>query len=119
MAASYFSERAYSSTADGVSNSVRSPLSPGAPQAPRTNALTNRISNVLSASYADLDIRDSLDILDKRGLSNTAETRRNLRLDVQEELIKCNGGIVEDFGEVAEVCIQISTCLNILKICSN
>jgi hypothetical protein len=59
---------------------------------------------VLSASYADLDIRDAVETLDARGIRNTAETRRQLRLDVQKEVIQCNGEIVKDFGEVADVC---------------
>lgn len=58
---------------------------------------------MLSASYADLDIRDALETLDSRGVRNTAETRRQIRLDVQKEVIQCNGEIVKDFGEVAQV----------------
>jgi conserved oligomeric Golgi complex subunit 6 len=69
-------------------------------------ALSSRITSVLSASYADLDIRDAVETLDARGVKNTAETRRQLRLDVQKEVIQCNGEIVKDFGEVAEVCIH-------------
>lgn len=68
------------------------------------NALSSRITSVLSASYADLDIRDAVEALDARGVRNTAETRRQLRLDVQREVIHCNGEVVKDFGEVAEVC---------------
>lgn len=103
MSSSYFHEPVQSPVVDG--QSVLSPLSPNTPSVPRSNALTNRITNVLSASYADLEIRDALEILDERGVSNSAETRRNLRLDVQEELIQCNGEIVQDFGRVAEVCL--------------
>jgi hypothetical protein len=44
-----------------------------------------------------------LETLDNRGVQNTAETRRQLRLEVQKEVIDCNGKIVEDFGKVAEV----------------
>jgi hypothetical protein len=68
------------------------------------NALSSRITSVLSASYADLEIRDALETLDARGVQNTAETRRQLRLQVQKEVIQCNGEIVKDFGAVAEVC---------------
>jgi hypothetical protein len=87
----------------GDSSSVTSP-SIGSPNvAPRTSALSNRLTSVLSASYADSDIRDALETLDERGTRNTAETRRQLRLEVQKEVINCNGEIVEDFGRVAEV----------------
>lgn len=66
-------------------------------------ALSSRITSVLSASYADLEIRDAIDTLDACGVQNTAETRRQLRLDMQKEVIQCNGEIVKDFGQVAEV----------------
>lgn len=93
-------------------------LSPGVgPQGPqpRTNALQTRVTNVLSASYADLDIRDTLSILDSRGVTNSSETRRNFRLDVQEELIQCNGEIVSDFGRVAEQLKRVGAAINSLK----
>lgn len=69
----------------------------------RSNALTNKLSGVLSASYADSEIRDALQSLDEKGIQNTAETRRKLRLSVQKEVIQRNGAIVQDFGHVAEV----------------
>lgn len=99
MSASYFQERSTPASQDG--------LSPAAPQlgsASRgANALSGRITSVLSASYADLEIRDAVETLDARGVRNTAETRRQIRLDVQRDVIKCNGDIVQDFGQVAEV----------------
>ena len=66
-------------------------------------ALSNRITSVLAGSYADLEIRDALETLDERGVVNNAETRRQLRLDAQKELIHCNGEVIQDFGKVAEV----------------
>lgn len=95
---SYFGGRVASPV---VGYTVLSPSTPAAAPGSRPNALQNRITSVLSASYADLEIRDALDELDKRGLHNTADTRRNLRLDVQQELIECNGEIIRDFGQVA------------------
>lgn len=75
----------------------------GANVAPRSTALSNRLTSVLSASYADSDIRDALETLDKREIKNTAERRRQLRLNIQKEVLDCNGEIVADFGKVAEV----------------
>ncbi len=72
-----------------------------APQ--RSNALSNKLSSVLSASYADSEIRDALRALDERQIRNTAETRRQIRLDFQKEVIERNGDIIKDFGHVAEV----------------
>ena len=54
-------------------------------------------------------------MLDEQGLQNTAETRRNLRLDVQQELVECNGEIVQDFGKVAEQLKQIGSAIESLN----
>ena len=113
MASSYFNEHVSSPVVDGA-NSVLSPTTPTS-AAPRSNALQNRVTSVLSASYADLEIRDALSMLDERGLRNTAETRRNLRVDVQQELIECNGEIVQDFGKVAEQLKRIGTAIENLN----
>jgi hypothetical protein len=100
MSASYFQERASSASQNGFS-----PSSPSvAPASRGANALSSRITSVLSASYADLEIRDALETLDSRGVENTSETRRQLRLHVQKEVVQCNGEIIKDFGQVAEVC---------------
>lgn len=69
----------------------------------RSNALSNKISSVLSASYADLEIREVLRTLDAKDIQNNAETRRRLQLDIQKDVLECNGGIVKQFGHVAEV----------------
>jgi hypothetical protein len=76
-----------------------------APQ--RSSALSNRISSVLSASYADSEIRDALRTLDERKFTNSAETRRRLRIDVQREVIERNGDIVKEFGHIAEVRVSL------------
>ena len=69
----------------------------------RSYALSNKLSGVLSASYADSEIRDALRSLDEKEIRNTAETRRRLRLDIQKEVIQRNGAVVQEFGHVAEV----------------
>lgn len=76
----------------------------------RSNALSNKITSVLSASYADLEIREALRTLDEKGIENTAEARRRLILDVQKEVTECNGEIIEEFGLVAEVCSNRKPC---------
>ena len=78
------------------------PISPNITQA-RSNPLSSKVTSVLSASYADSDIKDALSLLDKRGIENSSETRRQLRLDVQKEVIESNGDIIREFGQVAEV----------------
>lgn len=67
------------------------------------NPLTSKVTSVLSASYTDADFRDSLALLDERGVHNNAETRRRLRLDVQKDVIDSNGEVIAEFGRVAEV----------------
>ncbi|OGE55308.1 hypothetical protein PENARI_c004G04470 [Penicillium arizonense] len=99
----------------GVSNGANSPASPLSPPAQRSTALTNRLTTVLSASYADSDIRDSLETLNIRGVHNSAETRRQLRLDVQKEVVDCNAEIVRDFGKVAEQLQRIGTVITALN----
>jgi conserved oligomeric Golgi complex subunit 6 len=101
MATSYFQDGPRASIDLDVVPPTPTGAGPGT--GPRTSALASRITSVLSTSYADLEIRDALEILDARHIPNTAETRRQLRTDVQREVIQCNGEVVKDFGAVAEV----------------
>ncbi|KAI0453958.1 oligomeric Golgi complex subunit 6 [Xylaria acuta] len=75
---------------------------PGSGQASRTNPISSKITSVLSTSYADSEFREALTLLDARGIGNSAETRRQLRLDVQKEVIDGNGQIIAEFGRVAD-----------------
>lgn len=74
----------------------------------RNRNLSNKLTSVLSASYADSEIRDALRQLDATHTQNTSEVRRGLRFDVQKEVIDCNFSIIEDFGAVAEVRLPAS-----------
>jgi hypothetical protein len=113
MSVSYFQERSSPAPQNGLS-----PASPSVGSASRgASTLSSRITSVLSSSYADLEIRDALETLDARQVQNTAETRRQIRLDVQKEVIQCNGEIVQDFGVVAEVCLLTPVYLNLLTKC--
>lgn len=69
----------------------------------RPNTLSSKVTSVLAASYADHEIRDALALLDYRKVENSAETRRQLRLDVQKDVIESNGAIIREFGHVADV----------------
>ncbi|KAL4920312.1 oligomeric Golgi complex subunit 6 [Aspergillus aurantiobrunneus] len=104
---------ASSSLSPRNSSPASSPLSPPVQQ--RSNALSNRLTSVLSVSYADSDIRDALETLSLRGVHNTAEVRRQLRLDVQQEVVDCNAEIVRDFGNVAEQLKRIGSVISSLK----
>ncbi|KAJ4992633.1 hypothetical protein SVAN01_02016 [Stagonosporopsis vannaccii] len=111
MSSSYFQERNTPASRNGLS-----PASPQVGAGSRgADALSSRITNVLSASYADLEIQGALGTLDERSIQNTAETRRNIRLDVQQEVIDCNGEIVKDFGQVAEQLRRIGAAISSLN----
>lgn len=77
----------------------------------RQSALSGRISTVLSTSYSDLEIRDALSVLDQRSFKNTAEARRQLRLDIQDEVIKRNGDVLADFGGVVDELRRVDAIL--------
>ncbi|MCJ1307775.1 Golgi transport complex subunit 6 [Agyrium rufum] len=96
---------------DDVSSFITSPH----PQ--KSSALSNRLGSILSASYADGETRDALKILDERQLTNSAEARRNLRLDIQREVISCNGDIIKDFGQVAKQLRRIGSTIENLNRC--
>ncbi|KAL6702986.1 Golgi transport complex subunit 6 [Coniothyrium glycines] len=115
MSTSSLQDRGILASQNGLSpNSLAA--APASASAPRgATALSSRITSVLSASYADLEIRDALGILDARGAQNSAQTRRQLRLDVQKEVIQCNGEIVKDFGQVAEQLKRIGTAVHSLN----
>lgn len=100
MAPAYFPTKGQSP----VDGRAASPALSGTAQTPtRSNALSSKVNSVLSASYADLEIRDALQLLDERGIENTVETRRQLRLDIQKDVIDSNGLVIKEFGHVAEV----------------
>ena len=86
---------------------AQSPLTPGTPGTPgglrNLNPFSSKVTAVLSTSFADAEFSDALSLLDARGLVNTPDTRRQLRLDLQKELIDSNGDIISQFGKVAEV----------------
>ena len=69
----------------------------------RSTALSNKLTSVLSASYADSEIRAALQALDLKNVQNTSEVRRRLRQDVQKEVIECNREVIDDFGQIVEV----------------
>jgi len=99
MATDYFVSKEVPSLGEGLGT----PSEATTPQALRSNPLSSKVTSVLSASYADSDIRDALALLDNRNISNNAETRRQIRLDAQKEVIESNGELIREFGHVAEV----------------
>jgi conserved oligomeric Golgi complex subunit 6 len=68
--------------------------------------LAAKVTSVLAASYADSDFRDALLVLDAGAVADNGETRRQLRLRLQKEVLESNGAIVDEFGQVADVGIM-------------
>ncbi|OCT53000.1 hypothetical protein CLCR_09684 [Cladophialophora carrionii] len=91
------------STAPNVLLDSPGPTEPdGLPSKRTTTALlTTKLTSVLSSSYADHEIRDTLRLLDARGVQNDEDTRRHLKAHAQKEVIDCDARIVGDFGHVA------------------
>ncbi|KAL7268184.1 Golgi transport complex subunit 6 [Rhizina undulata] len=71
-----------------------------------------RLSAILSASYSDADIRNALDVLDARFVSNSPDARRNLRVDVQHEVIQNNVQIIREFSQLSQQLRQIGSALS-------
>ncbi|KAK3305490.1 oligomeric Golgi complex subunit 6 [Chaetomium strumarium] len=101
--------------------STPGPLSPQSAPTPSSLAaktptpLSSKVTTVISSSYADTEFRESLTLLDERGILNTAETRRQLRLDLQKEVIDSNGEIIDEFAKVAEQLRRIGTTIGRLN----
>lgn len=89
-----------------TSNDIESVLSPSGDAtgaSKRSNALSNKLTNVLSSSYADSETRDALRLLEMRGAQNVEDTRLSLKFDAEQEVIEANARIVNDFEKVANV----------------
>ncbi|KAI4199493.1 MAG: hypothetical protein LQ350_004559 [Teloschistes chrysophthalmus] len=85
--------------------------------AQRSAALSNKLTGILSVSYTDSEIRDALRLLDQKQVSNTPDTRRQLRSNLQKEVIECNASIVKEFGQVAEQLKTIGSTISSLRRC--
>ncbi|KAK4185275.1 oligomeric complex COG6-domain-containing protein [Podospora australis] len=79
------------------------------------NPLSSKVTSVLSSSYADTEFREALSLLDDRGVLNTAEARRQLRLDLQKEVIDSNGEVIDEFSKVAEQLRRIGVTISRLN----
>ncbi|MCJ1246607.1 Golgi transport complex subunit 6 [Trapelia coarctata] len=84
---------------------------------PKSSAISHKLASILSTSFASTELRDVLRSLDEKGIQNTPETRRRLRLDAQKEVIDRNGDIIQDFGHVAEQLQRIGSTITSLNRC--
>ena len=100
---------------DRMSPGPPSPALGAVPSRAGGNPLSTKLTSVLSTSYVDSEFREALALLDERGVSNSAETRRRLRLDVQKEVIDSNGQIIAEFGRVADQLRRIGATIDKLN----
>lgn len=78
------------------------------------NPLSSKATAILSTSYADSEFREALALLDEKQINNQPRVRRQVRLDLQKEMIECNGEIINDFGRVADVSFNLPiACLSL------
>lgn len=70
----------------------------------KSNILAAKVTSILSASYANSEIGDVLQIIDTPNTRFAPSDRRHLRIEVNKDIIDCNATIIDDFGHVAEVC---------------
>ena len=56
-------------------------------------------------SFSDSEFGETLSVFDQRILFNDARKRRQIRLDLQKDVMQCNGLVLDQFGRVAEVCL--------------
>ena len=68
-----------------------------------TNPLTHRVTAILSSAYSDSDFRQTLSSLEGRSIWHDAGTRRQLRLQLQREVIEHDGVIIDEFGKITDV----------------
>ncbi|KAF3351836.1 Vegetative incompatibility protein HET-E-1 [Verticillium dahliae VDG2] len=79
------------------------------------NPLSSKATAILSTSYADSEFREALALLDEKQINNQPRVRRQVRLDLQKEMIECNGEIINDFGRVADQLRRVRHTLNQLN----
>ncbi|KAG5976196.1 hypothetical protein E4U55_007463 [Claviceps digitariae] len=79
------------------------------------NSLPSKVVSVLSMSFSDTEFRETLSLFDQRNLLNDAKNRRQIRLDLQKDVIKCNGLIIDQFGLVAEQLLHVKAVLDTLN----
>lgn len=69
----------------------------------RSTVLSNKLTDALSSSYADTEIRDALRLFDARYGDKVLDQDIDLRYETQKEAIQANARIIDDFSKVAQV----------------
>lgn len=69
----------------------------------RGTALSNKLTNILSSTYADSETRDALRLFDARYGNDWTNGEFDIRYEVQKEAIEANARIIDDFSKVAKV----------------
>ncbi|QPG93850.1 hypothetical protein C2857_003067 [Epichloe festucae Fl1] len=81
----------------------------------KSSSLSSKVTSVLSTSFSDTEFREALSLFDQRNLLNNAKTRRQIRLELQRDVMECNGLVIDHFGRVAEQLNHVKTVLGKLN----
>lgn len=103
------------SVSDGPNGSPVIPQTPTGSSFKSASPFSSKVTAVLATSYADSEFRDALSLLDDRGITNSAATRRQLRLRLQREVIDSNGDVIAEFGKVSDQLRRIGATINKLN----
>lgn len=91
------------------------PQTPTGSSSKSSNPFSTKVTAVLATSYSDSEFRDALSLLDERGITNSAATRRQLRLRLQREVIDSNRDVIAEFGKVSDQLRRIGATINKLN----
>ncbi|KAG6049521.1 hypothetical protein E4U17_006793 [Claviceps sp. LM77 group G4] len=81
----------------------------------KVTSVSAKVTSVLSVSFSDSEFRDTLSLFDQRMLPNDAKSRRKIRLDLQKDVLECNGLVIDRFGRVVEQLSHVRDVLDTLN----
>jgi len=76
---------------------------PPQPKLARSTPLSQKLNKSLQISLESTDIRYALDALASSYPENTPNAQRNLRRNIEKELLRVNESFVDAFGELNQV----------------
>ncbi|ODQ49616.1 oligomeric complex COG6 [Saitoella complicata NRRL Y-17804] len=86
---------------------------PATPSVSSKNPLSVRLSQILAASYTDNSLKDALDALtlDARFADNSPDRRRQLKGELELDVIEQHGAVIEEFGRIVNTIDRIGDTL--------
>ncbi|BFZ60869.1 Golgi transport complex subunit 6 [Saitoella coloradoensis] len=86
---------------------------PATPSVTSKNPLSIRLSQILATSYTDNSLKDALEALtvDARFADNSPDRRRQLKGELELDVIEKHGAIIEEFGRIVNTIDKIGDTL--------